>query len=105
MIRLTGPIQSHGRLALPRSNSSGEKVTGEKVTDLFFTLDIGFWLESSCGEAAVSRDRILRKINMSHFSRCVRAEGYYPRAVRCYWGFVKAGWRHRRIVVNCRYHY
>ncbi len=65
MIRLTGPIQSHGRLALPRSNSSGEK-----VADLFFALDISFWLKSPCGEAAVSRGRILRKINMSHVSLC-----------------------------------
>jgi len=32
---------------------STEKVTTEKVTDLFSTLDIGFWLKATLGEVAV----------------------------------------------------
>ncbi len=35
-----------------------EKV--EKVTDLFFTRGVGFWLRATCGEDAVSRGRILK---------------------------------------------
>ncbi|MCU1751966.1 hypothetical protein [Pseudomonas sp. 6D_7.1_Bac1] len=31
------------------------------------------------------------------------AESYYFRWTGRYWGFVQAGWRYRRIVVNCRY--